>query len=110
MSFAANCIPILISLPLFVWLGGPWRLEKGGTEFNNNLLITGAVLFTAGTAGNLTFLLAVSWTVFLWSWLGNRTRCRLVGMEDQSGTEETLRRLSGALKYLSRPTRDRCRA
>lgn len=72
MSSAADCVPILVSLPLFVWLGGPWRLEKRTVEFNNTLLMTGGILFAAGVAANVTFLLALSWTAFMWSWLGGR--------------------------------------
>lgn len=72
MSSAADCVPILVSLPLFVWLGGPWRLIDRPVEFNNTLLLAGGVLFAAGMAANLTFLLALSWTAFMWSWLEGR--------------------------------------
>jgi exosortase len=72
MSSAADCVPILVAIPLFVWLGGPWRFEDRPVEFNNSLLMIGGIFFALGMAGNLTFLLSLAWTVLMWSWLRNR--------------------------------------
>lgn len=72
MSSAADCVPILIAIPLFIWLATPWKFETRPVEFNDSLLMVGGVFFAIGMAGNLTFLLALAWTVLMWSWLGNR--------------------------------------
>jgi exosortase/archaeosortase family protein len=71
-SDASNVLPCLAALPLFVWLGRPWHLRRTGPFFSNRLLIIAVSGFALGIGLNLTFLLALSWTTLLWSWLSVR--------------------------------------
>ncbi|HHO76653.1 MAG TPA: exosortase/archaeosortase family protein [Deltaproteobacteria bacterium] len=72
ISSLDNTLPIILSLPLFIWLGWPWRF----TTQDNPLLFSGlmicAIVFIIGVALNITFVLALSWTGILWYWLSSR--------------------------------------
>lgn len=72
MDSAADSLPILAALPVFVWLGGPWRFRDGDWGLNSNWLLVAGICFALGLAGNLTLLLAMSWTASLWAWLSQR--------------------------------------
>jgi exosortase len=71
-SDASNVLPSLAALPLFVWIGWPWRLQEPHRFLSPKLLVLAASGFVAGVGLNLTILLAVGWTALLWSWLSLR--------------------------------------
>lgn len=70
ISAAEDTIPILISIPLFIWLTWPWEWEKETKKLP--LVIPFTIFFFAGIMANLTLLLAISWICLLWSWLQSR--------------------------------------
>lgn len=65
-------LPILAALPLFAWLAAPWRWQAAPAPLNPGLFLPAAILFAAGVAANLTFLLALAWTSALWAGLRRR--------------------------------------
>lgn len=75
LPVASETLPVLAALPLFVWLGAPWRFRPEPFEFHAKTLGAAGVLLAVGFALDLTFLLAAAWTLALWSWL----RARVVG-------------------------------
>jgi exosortase/archaeosortase family protein len=66
---ASDTLPILAALPLFVWLGAPWRLCAAARPTSWGSLLGGGVLLAAGAVSDLTLLLALGWTLLLWAWL-----------------------------------------
>ncbi len=72
ISTASETLPILAALPLFVWLGAPWRIQRTVFQLHRDWLAVGGILFAAGVATDLTFFFAAAWTAALWSWLRQR--------------------------------------
>ena len=66
---ASEVLPILGALPVFYWLGAPWRFAAVPFGINLPTLVVAVVLFLLGTLFNLTILIALSWTLAVWSWL-----------------------------------------
>ena len=57
----------------FLWLGAPWRgWRKDDTSFSTGQLLTAAAVFFLGLALEVTLLLALGWTLAVWSWLGGK--------------------------------------
>ena len=69
---ADEVLPIVAALPLFAWLGAPWRLRDDRFALHTGSLAVAGVSFVSGLALNLTLLLAVTWTASLWSWIRGR--------------------------------------
>ena len=69
---AGEVVPIIAALPLFVWLGAPWRLRNDRFALHSGSLLVAGASFVLGVALNLTLLLAVAWTAALWSWIRSR--------------------------------------
>ena len=67
ISTADDTLPILIALPLFVWMGMPWRIKSNTDSPNQSWIAISGILFLVGIALNLTFLLAAGWTLLLWT-------------------------------------------
>ena len=72
LPFASETLPVLGALPLFVWLGAPWRFQPGRFELHGVSLAAAGLLLMAGIATDFTLLLAAAWTLALWSWLRGR--------------------------------------
>jgi exosortase len=70
---SADTLPVLVAIPLFIWLGMPWKWKKDDTPIPSMPLIISATLFVVGIGTNLTLFLAISWTLLLWTWLKFRT-------------------------------------
>jgi exosortase len=66
---ASEVLPILGALPVFIWLGAPWRFNANPFGICVTTLVIAVGLFLAGTLFNLTILMALSWTLAAWSWL-----------------------------------------
>lgn len=66
---ASEVLPILGALPVFYWLGAPWRLTAAPFGLHTGMLVTAVILFLAGTLTDLTILMALGWTAAVWSWL-----------------------------------------
>jgi exosortase len=73
MSSSDDTLPILVALPIFVWLGWPWRFLEHSGPIPKLPIAIAAILFVLGIGGNLTILLAIGWTLLLWTWLAART-------------------------------------
>ncbi|MFA6916028.1 MAG: archaeosortase/exosortase family protein [Parachlamydiales bacterium] len=74
MTSGDDTLPVLVALPLFVWLGTPWKfIPDGRCEFSPFELTLVVALFVLGIGINSTVLLAIGWTVLLWFWLRKRT-------------------------------------
>ena len=70
---AENTAPIAAALPVFWWLGRPWRFRpqgEGGSSVRT--LGAGVLLFLAGVGLDLTFLLSLGWVLLLAGWLSAR--------------------------------------
>lgn len=72
MSSSDDTLPILVALPVFVWLGWPWSFYQESPPLKPNAFIIPIVIFLAGIVTNLTLLLTLSWVWLLWVWLKNR--------------------------------------
>lgn len=73
INTADDTLPILVALPLFAWLGTPWHIQEAKKNIPTAGIVVSALCFLVGIAANSTLLLAISWTVLLWSWLSIRT-------------------------------------
>ncbi len=72
IAAAEDSLPLLAALPLFFWLGAPWRLRNGPFALRRPPLVAAGLLFVVGVATNLVVLLAAAWTLALWAWLRER--------------------------------------
>ncbi len=72
MSSPSDAMALLSALPLFAWLGRPWRWHHANGSFHRGPLFAGIVLYLAGVAFDSAFALATAWTALLWSWLSSR--------------------------------------
>ena len=71
-SSADDTLPILVALPLFVWLGMPWKFRQEQMPWDFRWKALSIALFVSGVALNITLLLALGWTALLWAWLSTR--------------------------------------
>lgn len=69
---AEDTLPILSAIPLFVWLGWPWKFQNDSKPLSALLLGIAIVLFLAGVISSLTFVFTLSWLLLLWTWLNSR--------------------------------------
>ncbi|HEX4343711.1 MAG TPA: archaeosortase/exosortase family protein [Verrucomicrobiae bacterium] len=69
---AADTLPVLAGIPLFIWLGSPWKFRAGTFQVSSKLVAVAVAFFLVGIPLNLTFLLALGWTTLLWAWLSSR--------------------------------------
>ena len=72
MTSPENTLPIIIALPLFVWLGSPWKLRSTPLPLPPGGLITGASGYILGLLLDITLLLAAGWVCLLWAWISSR--------------------------------------
>lgn len=80
-SDAGDALPILAALPLFAWLGAPWKFVNAPCKISFNDLATVCISLIAGALADLSVLLAIGWTLLLWSWLRSRlaaAQCAIV--------------------------------
>ncbi len=75
----ANALPVLAALPLFVWLGRPWRFADGPWRWAPRWGLLAATLFALGSLLGSTLLLAGSWTALLGGWLAARVEPEAAG-------------------------------
>ena len=66
---SSEVLPILGALPVFFWLGAPWRFTTTPFALHTPTLAGAVGLFVVGTLTNLTLLLALGWTLATWAWL-----------------------------------------
>lgn len=73
MTTGDDTLPVLVALPLFVWMGMPWKFDQQ-RAFDPPVwkILIFAILFPIGIVINSTLLLAVLWTYLLWIWLQQR--------------------------------------
>ena len=69
---AADTLPVLAALPMFVWLAAPWKFTPITGKLSPVSSGASLVLLLAGSLGDLTLLLSAGWTTLLWTWLGPR--------------------------------------
>ena len=69
LAAAEETLPILAALPLFVWLGAPWRFREGSWSLPGRPLAAVGLMAVTGLALDITLLLALAWTYALWLWL-----------------------------------------
>lgn len=67
-----DTLPILVALPLFYWIGAPWKFVENPAPISIRDLSLTLLFFLCGTGLNSTFFLTLSWTWALWSWLSSR--------------------------------------
>lgn len=72
MSSSDDTLPILVSLPLFVWLGSPWQWRQDVSNPSTLACVGATALFLVGLLCNLTLFLGIAWTWGLWLWLSSR--------------------------------------
>lgn len=74
MTSSDDTLPVLVALPLFVWMGMPWRfIEDKPFSLSPWKIAFTVVLFLVGILFNSTLTLAFAWTYLLWIWLEERT-------------------------------------
>lgn len=69
---ASDTLPIIAAVPMFGWLGAPWRFRPGPARPSLVRLTLAAFLLVLGLVLDLTFPLAAGWTLALWAWLEAR--------------------------------------
>jgi exosortase/archaeosortase family protein len=67
-----DSLPILISLPLFYWLGVPWEFRKTFTEPSKITLSLSVINLFLGVSLHSTLFYSLAWSCFLWMWLQAR--------------------------------------
>ncbi|HOS96398.1 MAG TPA: archaeosortase/exosortase family protein [Deltaproteobacteria bacterium] len=67
-----NTLPILVSLPLFVFLGSPWRMRRDPPPLSYGSLVMGMAGFVTGLLLDMAIWLAACWTFLLWTWIRSR--------------------------------------
>lgn len=72
MTSSDDTLPILVSIPLFYWIGAPWSFRQDQQPLSVNKLSLTVVLFLLGIGFNSTLLLTIGWTLLLWTWLSSR--------------------------------------
>jgi len=72
VSSLEDTLLVILSLPLFIWLSRPWKFRKPPDYPSFGILMLCSTGFMIGVLVNITFILALSWTGILWSWLSTR--------------------------------------
>ena len=73
LTSSDEVLPLLAAPAVFLWLGEPWRgWQKEANAINFKLFITALVIFILGLALDVALLLALAWTMALWSWLSKK--------------------------------------
>lgn len=72
MSETYDTLPVLSAIPLFAWLGSPWKYAESPAPYSRKLLVTAVLFCLAGIIVDLTLLLAVGWTLLLWCWASSK--------------------------------------
>lgn len=73
MTSSDDTLPILVALPLFVWLGEPWEFKSTFQPLSTYKIALSVILFLIGIGINSTLILTIGWTLLLWTWLVART-------------------------------------
>lgn len=63
---ASDTLPTLLGLPLFLWMGSPWRLREQAMPVSLPWVVASVCGMLAGLASGLTVLFAIAWTGLLW--------------------------------------------
>lgn len=71
-SSSDDTLPIIIALPLFIWLGAPWKWRSGEIHYSIRQPAVGIFVFVLGIGLNLTLLLTAGWVILLNAWLSER--------------------------------------
>jgi exosortase len=74
ISSASDSLPIIVALPLFIWLGWPWTFRSEASPLSSSRLMLAALGFLTGVLTGSTMLLALGWAVLLWNWLSSRLK------------------------------------
>ena len=69
MTQSDDTLPILVVIPLIIWLGSPWEFKKVEEKSSQKFIFIVVALIVVGVIFNLTFFLGLGWTYLLWSWL-----------------------------------------
>ncbi len=72
VSSAEDTLPILVTLPLFVWLGWPWAFGRESSPLPLSGVSVSVLFFFLGISADISLFLALGWTALLWSWLSTR--------------------------------------
>lgn len=72
ISSSDDTLPILVALPLFLWVGSPWTFRDDPQAISTKWIAVSAPLFFLGIALNVTFILTAGWVALLWAWLRAR--------------------------------------
>ncbi len=72
LSTFSDTLPIIASLPLFVWLGWPWRFIQGAWSLSLTGLLLSTIGFFLGSISGSVLLFALGWSSLLWAWLSVR--------------------------------------
>jgi exosortase len=70
MPSAGDVVPILVGLPLFVWMGGPWQWRPEAGKVSRVALVVAALGWVVGSATGISFGLALSFAALCWAWVG----------------------------------------
>lgn len=72
ISTADDTLPILVAIPLFIWIAAPWKFREEPEPISVNLIAISVLLFLIGIGINFTFSLSLGWTILFWAWLKSR--------------------------------------
>lgn len=67
-----DSLPILISLPLFYWLGIPWEFRKSTIAPTKTAFYLSVINLLLGVGLHSTFFYSIAWSSFFWMWLQAR--------------------------------------
>lgn len=72
ISTSDDTLPILVAVPLFWWVGSPWKFRPDPLPLSTHWIAISIVLFAIGIALNFTLVLTLGWLALLWGWLSAR--------------------------------------
>lgn len=73
LTTVEDALPILVAIPLFVWLGWPWTFrQEPDSPLPLSTIGFAVVAFLLGIVGNFTFFLALGWSLCVYAWLSMR--------------------------------------
>jgi exosortase len=72
MTSSDDTLPILVAIPLFYWMGSPWKFKENRDPITIHQIAICVLLFLLGIVLNITLILTISWTYLLWIWLSSR--------------------------------------
>lgn len=67
-----DTLPILVSIPLFIWLEWPWKLKGDSFEISAPLAYIAMGSLLLGIISGFILPMSLAWCILLWAWISRR--------------------------------------